>query len=51
MSYVKCHDCDTTIHVRPLNVEAFEKRFVEGNEPVYCLFCFNKRKEEQKEKE
>lgn len=45
MPYVKCSDCNTVIHFKPVNLTEFNKRFIEGNEPIYCLNCFKKREE------
>jgi hypothetical protein len=43
MPYVKCHDCRKMVHFKPVNLVEFNKRFVDGNEPIYCVTCFKKR--------
>jgi hypothetical protein len=46
MPYVKCSDCKTMVHFKPIDLTEFNKRFIEGNEPAYCLNCFKKREKE-----
>lgn len=45
MAYVKCHDCQTMVHFKPVDIVDFDKKFVQGNEPIYCLSCYKKRME------
>lgn len=47
MPYVQCKDCKTMVHFKPIDIKEFNKRFVEGNEPVYCFKCFRKREEKE----
>lgn len=47
MTYVKCYDCNTTIHFTPVDVIEFNKRFVEKNEAIYCFSCFKKQEEKK----
>ena len=48
MAYVECDKCKKVIHIRPLNVTEFNKRFIEGKDPVYCMKCF---KDDNKQEE
>lgn len=43
MTYVKCSSCSVTVHFRPIDVKEFNRRFVDGDEPVYCFNCFKKK--------
>lgn len=47
MAYVKCHDCKTMVHFKPVDIVDFDKKFVQGNEPIYCLSCYKKREEKK----
>ena len=48
MTYVKCTSCNIGIHFNPIDFEEFRKRFVDGNEPIYCFECFKERIENPK---
>ncbi len=43
MAYVQSPDCKTMVHFKPIDVDDFNKRFVENNESIYCLNCFKKK--------
>ena len=51
MAYVECHDCNTIVHFKPVNLNRFNERFIDGNEPIYCINCFRKREREIMNKE
>lgn len=48
MACIQCHDCKIDIHFTPIDVVEFTKRFVDGNEPVYCVSCWKKRESKEK---
>lgn len=43
MAYTQCHACKTVVHFKPVDLVEFNKRFVNGSEPIYCLKCFKER--------
>ena len=47
MTCIQCHDCKTAIHFTPVDEVEFTKRFVEGNEPIYCPACWEKKEKEK----
>ena len=44
MAYVSCHDCKRMVHFKPIDVEAFDDKYIKNEEPIYCLNCFQERK-------
>lgn len=47
MAYVKCRDCERMVHFKPVDVVEFNKRFIDGDEPIYCLKCFKEREKKK----
>jgi hypothetical protein len=41
--FVNCHSCKTLMHVHPIDDEDFNKRYVEGDEPIYCRTCWKEK--------
>lgn len=42
MAYINCSTCNTAIHFKPKDLNEIIKRFIVGNEPIYCIKCKNK---------
>lgn len=40
--YVNCSLCNLSLHISPTDIESFNKRFVEGEEPFHCYECFKR---------
>lgn len=49
MNHIKCHKCKLDMYFTIIDEEEFNKRFIIGNEPIYCPDCWEKR-EKEKEK-